>query len=27
VWERRNRTPALLEACREARTNPFPNWR
>jgi hypothetical protein len=27
VSQRRKRTPALLEACRDARTNPFPNWR
>jgi hypothetical protein len=27
LWERRKRTPALIEACREARSNPFPNWR
>lgn len=27
LWERRKRAPALLEACRDARTNPFPNWK
>jgi hypothetical protein len=25
-FERRARVPALIESCREARTNPFPNW-
>ena len=27
LFERRKRIPELLQACREARTNPFPNWR
>jgi hypothetical protein len=27
LWERSKRVPALIEACRQARTNPFPNWR
>ena len=27
LWERRRRVGALLEACREARSRPFPNWR
>ncbi len=27
LYERRKRTPALIAACRNARTNPFPNWR
>jgi HipA-like protein len=27
LWARRRLLPALLEACRAARTNPFPNWR
>ena len=27
LWERRKRIPALLAACRDARTDPFPNWR
>ena len=27
LWERRQRLPELITACREARTNPFPNWR
>jgi hypothetical protein len=26
LYERRKRMPELLTACREARTNPFPNW-
>lgn len=26
LFERRKRMPELLKACREARTNPFPNW-
>ena len=26
LYERRKRLPALIEACREARANPFPNW-
>jgi len=26
LFERRGRVPDLLAACREARTNPFPNW-
>jgi len=27
LLERRKRLPELITACREARTNPFPNWR
>jgi len=27
LLERRKRLPELISACREARTNPFPNWR
>ncbi len=27
LYERRKRVPALIAACRNARTNPFPNWR
>jgi hypothetical protein len=27
LWDRRKRTPALIEACRETRGNPFPNWK
>jgi hypothetical protein len=26
LFERRARLPALIEACRESRINPFPNW-
>ena len=26
LFERRARVPALIAACRESRTNPFPNW-
>ena len=26
-WERRRRLPELITACRQARTDPFPNWR
>ncbi len=26
LFERRKRLPELITACREARTNPFPNW-
>jgi hypothetical protein len=26
LYERRKRLPELIAACREARTNPFPNW-
>jgi hypothetical protein len=26
LFERRARVPALIESCRESRTNPFPNW-
>ena len=26
-YERRARVPVLIEACREGRSNPFPNWR
>ena len=26
LFERRKRLPELIRACREARTNPFPNW-
>src|SRR5947199_144958 len=26
LWERRKRVPALIEACRQLRTNPFVNW-
>jgi HipA-like kinase len=26
LWERRKRTPALLESCRDTRVNPFVNW-
>jgi hypothetical protein len=26
LWRRRTRLPELISACREARTNPFPNW-
>ena len=25
-FERRARVQALIESCRESRTNPFPNW-
>ena len=25
-YERRARVPALIEACRDSRINPFPNW-
>ena len=27
LWERRKRVPELLAACRQTRTDPFPNWR
>ena len=27
LWERRKLAPALIEACRQARSNPFPAWR
>ena len=27
LWRRRTRLPELISACREARTNPFPNWK
>ena len=27
LYQRRKRIPELLGACRELRTNPFPNWR
>ena len=27
LFERRKRLPELLAGCREARTNPFPNWK
>jgi hypothetical protein len=27
LYERRKRVPDLIAACRQARTNPFPNWR
>ena len=27
LFERRKRVPELLAACREARGNPFPNWK
>jgi hypothetical protein len=26
LFERRKRVPELIEACRQARTSPFPNW-
>lgn len=26
LLDRRKRLPELINACREARTNPFPNW-
>jgi len=26
LWERRKLVPALIDSCRAARTNPFPNW-
>jgi hypothetical protein len=26
LFERRKRLPELIAACRQARTNPFPNW-
>ena len=27
LFERRKRVPELIEACRAARADPFPNWR
>jgi hypothetical protein len=27
LWERRKLAPALIDACRQARSNPFPAWR